>query len=67
MTKPIPRWVRPTNCDTNTCAEVMRGATGAVFIRNSTKPSHVVHLTSAEWEALRADIAAGGLGNLAGI
>ena len=61
-----PRWTRP-RCDTNTCAELRRNAAGNVLIRSSEIPGRVVVLTADEWEALRADIAAGGLGNLAGI
>lgn len=60
------RWVRPKGCE-RACAEVGRTDGGAILIRHSSYPNQVLWLSSEAWEALRADIAAGGLGNISAV
>ncbi|HET6479878.1 MAG TPA: DUF397 domain-containing protein [Actinoplanes sp.] len=57
-------WVRPVDCDTNTCIEVARGDGGGVLVRNSSAPADMIRFSDAEWCAFLADVRAGKHGNM---
>lgn len=62
------RWIKPKSAaQGRACVEVGRTDGGSILIRHSSSPSQVLWLPAEAWEQLRADIAAGGLGNLAAV
>jgi hypothetical protein len=62
-TTPAARWLKSSQCETNTCLEISR-SNGLLLLRNSTRPGVTVSFTAREWESFREALLRGDFDDL---